>query len=221
MIFLLPRMDLLFSAKSLLFIDALLALLLVVSIHGHYEVLFSARGRIKRLTFWEGMVAWFLLNILCFILGIAHSAFGFYDLLAVNFGDTDHIWYHRFVMAFTLVYWLGSVWILAVLCAKRWHDLNFSGWLALINAMPFLTFGYAWYVFLDSLSRTMNHNLASDPGYSPFDLWREVERTGLPTLDDWSYWSLILSCGLIIALGAYLGFAKGDSGANAYGKTAA
>ncbi len=201
--------------------DALLALLLCVAIQGQLKILFSFQGRIKRITFWEGLVAWFLLNILGFIMGIAHSAVGFDLHLATDFGDVDHAWYHRFVMGYVLVYGLGSVWILTVLCAKRWHDLNFSGWFALTNAMPVLTFGYAWYLFLDSLSRTMNYHLAVDAKYSPFDLWKEISRTGLPHLAGWDSWSLILSCGLLIALGAYLGFAEGDSGANAYGKSAA
>jgi len=205
----------------MMLIDAIVALLLFMAIYGQQQILFCARGRIKRLTFWEGLVAWFLLNVFCWILGIAHSAYGFDDQLAIIFGDTDHVWYHRIVMAFTMVYGLGSTWIFAVLCAKRWHDLNFTGWLAAINAVPVLTFAYAWYVFLDALSNRMNRQLAMDTKYSPFDLYKEVERSGLPHLTGWSYWSLILSCGLIIALGAYLGFAEGDSGANAYGKQSA
>jgi len=218
MIFTLPDMDIIFSGTGLLLLDALLALLLFVSIHGQYRVLFSPFGRISRMTFWDGITAWFLLNILAIIMGIAHSAFPLDDRMALGFDDFDHVLYHRVVMVFTLIYLLCSLWIFTVLCAKRWHDLNLSGWLSLINAVPIFTFGAAWWVFIDSVSRTMNRHLALDSKYSPFDLWREMFPYGLPSLATWS-WTSLLSCFLIIAIGAYLGFAQGDTGGNTYGKT--
>jgi uncharacterized membrane protein YhaH (DUF805 family) len=212
-------MDILFSGIGLLLLDALVLLLLFVSIHGQYKILFSPLGRISRTTFWDGMAAWFLLNILTIILGIAHSAFPFDDRLALGFDDINHVLYHQVVMALTLVYWLGSLWIFTVLCAKRWHDLNFSGWLALINAVPVFTFGAAWWVFIGAVGLTMNRHLALDSRYSPFDLWKEMFPYGLPSVATWS-WTSLLSCCLIIAIGAYLGFAEGDTGGNAYGKSA-
>jgi uncharacterized membrane protein YhaH (DUF805 family) len=212
-------MDIVFSGIGILFLNAFVALALVAAAYGQYRVLLAAQGRIKRQTFWEGLMAWFLLNVLCLILGIANFCPAYDEQLAANFGDVDHVGYHRLIMTFTVFCWLGSVWILAMLCAKRWHDLNFSGWLALINALPLLAIGYAWCVFLDSVSRVMNKQFAAK--YSMADLWQQMTASMPSNGEGWSFWSLILSCGLIIALGAYLGFAKGDAGANAYGKTAA
>ncbi len=204
----------------MLLLDAVLALGLLLAMHGQYAILFRAQGRITRQTFWEGLLAWFLLSALSLIVGIANFSIpSDADQLATVFGDVDHVWYHRLVMAYTLFLLLGSVWILAMLCAKRWHDLNFSGWLALINALPLLTLGYAWYVFLDSVDRLMIQQFASKS--TMLELWQQMAASAPSNLDSWSSWSLILSCGMIIALGAYLGLAKGDSGANAYGKSAA
>jgi uncharacterized membrane protein YhaH (DUF805 family) len=212
-------MDIIFSGKGLFFLDVILALGLIVAIQGQQKIIFSAVGRIKRQTFLEGLLAWFLLNILFLILGIAHFSLSYDDQLAVNFGDTNHIWYHRFVMAYMLIYWLSSGWVLAMLCAKRWHDLNFSGWLSLVNTLPLLALGYAWCVFFDSVGNLMNKQFAAKS--TMLDLWQQMAASTPSTLDSWPFWSLVLSAGLIVALGAYLGFAKGDSGANTYGKSAA
>jgi len=221
MIFLLSDMETFFSAKGLLLIDAVAVALLLISIHGQYKVLFSPLGRINRLTFWEGLVAWALINVLILIGGVAHFSFPFEEQLAQS-GDTDHAMYHGFVMTFTLVCSLTSLWILAALCAKRWHDLNFSGLLATLNILPILMISAVWWVFNSSISPTMIRHLAYDQRYSPFDLWREVFPlpAGFPSITNWS-WSAVLSCCLVIALGVYLGFAKGDAGGNIYGKSAA
>jgi uncharacterized membrane protein YhaH (DUF805 family) len=212
-------MDIIFSGKGMFFLDVILALCLVVAIQGQQKILFSAVGRIKRQTFLEGLLAWFLLNVLFIIIGIAHFTLSYDDQLAVNFGDVDHVWYHHFVMAYTTIFFLGSGWVLAMLCAKRWHDLNFSGWLALINTVPLLALGYAWSVFLNSVGNLMNKQFAAKS--TMLDLWQQMAASVPATLDSWGFWSLVLSGGLIVALGAYLGFAKGDLGANTYGKSAA
>jgi len=204
----------------MLFLDAfVMVLFLIVAIFSQPNILFSAWGRIKRQTYWEGLMAWFLLNILGLILGTANFCADYDQRLALDLGDVSHVMYHRLVMAFTLVCCLCSAWILAALCAKRWHDLNFSGWLALINTLPLLAIGYAWYVFLDSVGPLMNKQFAAKSTMA--DLSAQLAAAFPSSPDSWSYLSLILSFGLIVALGAYLGFAQGDSGANPYGKTAA
>ena len=77
---------------------------------------FDPRGRIGRATFWRhGMLALLLLDIVAIaLLQIA----GFEAELAEKYAT-----------------W-GLMWPLIALSAKRWHDINRSGWFVLVNLVP-------------------------------------------------------------------------------------
>ncbi len=191
--------------------------------------LFTIHGRIKRLTFWEGLLAWFLLNVLLLMLQIAliatplgarMAAQPLYEFMNKNLGDTEHVSFSWLVSSMLFVQWVIALWILAAICAKRWHDLNYSGWLALLNLVPVVALGAGSLAFLGGIERTMIYRLVADPHAGMFAIITSARQ------DYWRYylagspWPVIA---WVIVLGAflYLGLGKGSKGANTYGKSAA
>src|ERR1700677_2472740 len=104
---------------------------------------FSPSGRFKRLTFWEGLVAWVLLNTFILMIEVAILSFPLDDYLARNLSDTDHGIYYFLCSSMMFLHWVFALWTLIAVCAKRWHDLNYPGWLAVLNITPVVCLGLA------------------------------------------------------------------------------
>ena len=193
-------------------------------------LLFTLNGRIKRLTFWEGLLAWFLLNALLVMMEIAFISTPLYgtravpvtlqEFLAKNLGDTDHVFFQFLTSAMVVAQWVIALYILAAICAKRWQDLNYPGWLALVNLAPVIGLGLTVLAFLGGIDRTVIYKFLADPHAGMFamisgalnEYWRYEFST------EWPY----ALCSAIVTGGSflYLGLFKGSKGANPYGKSA-
>lgn len=84
------------------------------------EILFSFKGRIPRATFWTIFLPIVVINIIAISL-IASS------------GDVPG----EVGAVFGLVL-LVECWIMLATQVKRYHDMDISGWMVLINAIPYL-----------------------------------------------------------------------------------
>lgn len=76
--------------------------------------IWSYEGRIPRSTFWA---IWLSLLGINLVLTVFVSAVGSEDLAAVV----------------NLIYLVPAVWLGVAAQVKRWHDMNFSGWMVLLN----------------------------------------------------------------------------------------
>jgi uncharacterized membrane protein YhaH (DUF805 family) len=106
-------------------------------------LLFSFEGRINRGTFWK-----IILGSIVFVIGLGMLAAIVIPMLA----GTETIPETRSegaggtiaLLVAVLIYGAG-IWISFASGAKRWHDLDKSGWLVLLNIIPvigFFTFLY-------------------------------------------------------------------------------
>ena len=93
------------------------------------QMLFSAKGRIRRRDFWLWSILW---GILAFGTEfVAYKVWGTTGRFAL---ELQSAWHHPGT-AFGLVYFLNLTigrWPTVCLNAKRWHDRNRSGWMAAI-----------------------------------------------------------------------------------------
>jgi uncharacterized membrane protein YhaH (DUF805 family) len=91
----------------------------------------SFQGRIGRATFWVRLI---LANVLAVIAGMMISAIISSQDLAAAFAGL-----------LVILGFVALIWFALALQVKRWHDLDFSGWMVLLNftfiAIPF-TFIY-------------------------------------------------------------------------------
>jgi MFS family permease len=87
---------------------------------GVFGKLFSFGGRIPRAAFWGTTILLGLLTLFVFLM----------TNVMISFGAASYIIWFR-------IAWLALVsWIIIALQIKRWHDLNKTGWLVLINLVP-------------------------------------------------------------------------------------
>jgi nitrate/nitrite transporter NarK len=109
---------------------------------GLFGKLFSVRGRIPRSAFWGTMILLGILTLFACLMTSLIVAPGTHIYLPG--GGVKHIAESLFVLPNANVYvltfriaWLLVVtWIAIALQLKRWHDLEKSGWLVLINLVP-------------------------------------------------------------------------------------
>lgn len=81
---------------------------------GFYELFFSFDGRIPRSKWWLGALA-------------VGAAFAIASLIFLR------------LLHSPLLYWLSAVpilWATIAIAVKRWHDINASGWWAIVNLIP-------------------------------------------------------------------------------------
>jgi uncharacterized membrane protein YhaH (DUF805 family) len=88
------------------------------------KLLFSFEGRISRITYWAVTITLILLKI---------AAIG------LLFVDED-------LFGLVLLLNIPLIWIHLAISAKRWHDLNHSGWMALTLFFPLLNFLIIFYL---------------------------------------------------------------------------
>jgi len=184
------------------------------------NVLFSVRGRINRLTFWEGLLAFFFLNLGAVMIEVTLFAVDWLGNLLVSvFNDTNHVLYQYFSLTVIFLHCLVASWILLAICAKRWHDLDRPGWTAVINILPILMLGYGCLSFVSSVDRIMIHRYVVDTRFNPVEVKTDAVATYLRL--DPGLWHFFLAAAVVVAAFVYLGFFEGAKGANQYGKTAA
>ncbi len=196
--------------------------------------LFTLNGRIKRLTFWEGLLAWFLLNTLLLMMEIAFVSTPVYgtrvvpvtlpDFLFKNLGDNEHVAFSWLTSGMVFVQWVLALYILAAICAKRWHDLNYPGWLAVVNLAPVACAGLTVLAFLGGIDRLMIHKLLVDPRAGMFAIISgglgDYSAHYLTFQKLTSYPLPLLSFVVVAGSFLYLGLGKGSKGTNSYGKSA-
>jgi len=94
------------------------------------SLLFSFNGRINRLPYW----------IVTVILTGAGSVFG---KPAAQYGPDNPMTVGPALI--TLITFAFSLWVGLAVQVKRWHDLDKSGWWALVNLVPVI--GWIWALF--------------------------------------------------------------------------
>lgn len=99
--------------------------------------LFSTGGRIGRKTYWKAIIP-----VLLFHYGAAVFV-GYY-------GDVSDLGYSILIRVFGPALYLLSGWIALATFAKRWHDIGYSGWLALTSLVSLI--GIAVLLYLDFAS---------------------------------------------------------------------
>jgi uncharacterized membrane protein YhaH (DUF805 family) len=86
------------------------------------KILFSFNGRIGRKTFWLFVVPVVLVSLAV-------------NYLSLWLLKNEFFW----PASILLIAWLVSLcWVMLAIQVKRWHDLDRSGWMVLINAIPYL-----------------------------------------------------------------------------------
>jgi uncharacterized membrane protein YhaH (DUF805 family) len=88
------------------------------------QLLFSFRGRVNRTVFW-------LFGVVLLVL------FGLLECIAVMSGEKAQAGM-GIVDLVTALFWLLVVWPSLAVTAKRWHDVDMSGWWMLLGAIPFV-----------------------------------------------------------------------------------
>jgi uncharacterized membrane protein YhaH (DUF805 family) len=189
---------------------------------------FSASGRFKRLTFWEGLVAWVLLNIIVLIIEVAILSCPIDDYLVQGIGDVDHVVYNFLAIGMLFLHWVVAIWSLVAISAKRWHDLNCPGWLAVINIMPVVFLGLAVLIYLDSLGLMFNYStlrvqdsircLVTDTHANIFALFSQAYRDYNVNFRDTHLLTSVFWLTILYGSSFYISFFKGNTGANDYGK---
>jgi nitrate/nitrite transporter NarK len=109
---------------------------------GVFGKLFSISGRIPRAAFWGTMILVGILTLFIYVMTSLIATAGAH--LYAPGGGWQHIVTSIFVTPNTVIYilafrmvWLAVVgWIAMALQIKRWHDLEKTGWLVLINLVP-------------------------------------------------------------------------------------
>ena len=109
---------------------------------GVFGKLFSITGRIPRGAFWGTMILLGILTLFIYLMTSLIAVHGAH--LYVPGGGVKHITDTIFavpnaigyILAFRIAWLLVVTWIAIALQLKRWHDLDKSGWLVLINLVP-------------------------------------------------------------------------------------
>lgn len=95
-----------------------------------WQMLFSARGRIRRRDFWLCLIGtWLTGTVIVAVLTLQFSVF-----LHTEEASTLAVWPSGL--------YLACLWVSACLQIKRWHDRDKSGWWILINGFPLI--GSLW-----------------------------------------------------------------------------
>ncbi|MBP2160243.1 MULTISPECIES: DUF805 domain-containing protein [Asticcacaulis] len=109
------------------------------------HLLFSAKGRIRRRTYWMGAIGVFITSSLIKVLGLAV----FWDVQPAMMVPQMGVWQQLNPTPIALFLWtVMLLFLVPSLCisAKRWHDRNRSGWFALTGpiqlALSVAAFGY-------------------------------------------------------------------------------
>ena len=111
-------------------------------VKGVFGKLFSVSGRIPRGAFWGTMILTGILTLFVYLMTsliVAHGAH-----IYVPGGGVKHITESLFsvpnaniyALTFRIAWLLVVSWIAIALQLKRWHDLEKTGWLVLINLVP-------------------------------------------------------------------------------------
>jgi nitrate/nitrite transporter NarK len=111
-------------------------------VKGVFGKLFSVSGRIPRGAFWGTMILIGILTLFVYLMTSLIFAHGAH--LYVPGGGLKHIVESIFVvpndniyvLTFRIAWLLVVSWIAVALQIKRWHDLEKTGWLVLINLVP-------------------------------------------------------------------------------------
>ncbi len=182
-------------------------------------------GRIKRLTFWEGLTAWFLINTFPLIVIIMSMMYSM-SALTLYLGDTDFSIYPNVHLSLLFLEWLFAIWTLAAICAKRWHDLNFTGWMAAFNTIPVVVTGWVVFGFFNAIERQMVYRFTTDSNAR--GLWQNrgnLIAEGKASFDKNFIQNspMLVTFTVLVVAGAFIFpcILKGTSGGNAHGKTVA
>ncbi len=82
------------------------------------DVLFSFKGRIKRLTYWKAMIGMYLVFfLLAFLAGAMQLS-------------------EDVIGGLMLLLYIPLIWISLAVQVKRWHDRDKSGWFVLVGLIP-------------------------------------------------------------------------------------
>jgi uncharacterized membrane protein YhaH (DUF805 family) len=111
--------------------------------------------------------------------------------------------------------------MLAAICAKRWHDLNCPGWLAVINSMPVVFLGLSVLTYLGSVDLDAIHRLVIDPKANTFEIYSDAMRDYVLHFQNTHLLTSVFWLTILYGSFVYLGVFKGSAGANGYGKQAA
>lgn len=145
----------------------------------HGALFFSPKGRLSRLSFWEGLSAWALFNAFGLIYTIMYMMYSANFLIRTladkTQSDGDFTIYTNLFYAIFILLWIFSLATLVPICAKRWHDLNLPGALAAINAAPVLVVGLVILVFFGRIGQVLFQHLITDssafgPGVNVFNM---------------------------------------------------
>lgn len=103
---------------------------------------FKAQGRISRITYlaWNMALMLVLLVVVAFIIMLFPSLEGF-DPETMLFPDNIGLWVIFFLILYIPIIYMSIIW-----SVKRLHDVEQTGWLVLLNFVPFLNFLFAIYV---------------------------------------------------------------------------
>jgi len=199
--------------------------LCVYVVLAHSDLFFSPKGRIKRLTYWEGLVAWGFLNTLILMIIISGMMYST-NFLTKTLGDTDYSIYANLFFALFFFQWVFAMWTLVAICAKRWHDLNSPGWLSSLNVVPVVVIGWGLLEFLSGLARTLYYRLTADPnalgpGFDFFSLYSQAATNYYDTFIGPNLLYTCYAAAVVVGVFLYPGLFKGSNGGNAFGKTVA
>ena len=97
------------------------------------RLLFSYSGRSNRAPFWLGLILSLVLPFIIF------AIFGALDILAITQQNEDfNSPTAKAIATLIILFWM--IITLTALAAKRFHDLNFAGWLGIFMLIPYLNF---------------------------------------------------------------------------------
>ena len=111
------------------------------------RVLFSFQGRIGRATFWA---VWGTMMFLSLLVGLLSGVVGTAGKGAELIGMIIHV-----------AWMVPLVWIMVAVQVKRWQDMDMSGWMILIGAIPIVGLLIAL-VFLGFVKGTIGSNRYGD-----------------------------------------------------------
>ncbi len=109
---------------------------------GVFAKLFSIRGRIPRAAFWGTMILIVILTLFIYVMTSLIATPGAH--LYVPGGGLNHVLDSIFktpnnvnsIFALRMAWLVVVSWIALALQIKRWHDLEKTGWLVLVNLVP-------------------------------------------------------------------------------------
>jgi len=142
------------------------------------------------------------------------------DLLANDMGDTTHQIFHYLSSAMFFMHWVLAIWVLAAICAKRWHDLNFPGWLAVVNTLPVLFVGVVFLSFFGAVDRDLIHRITvtPDPQNGTFAVLAGICKDYKANFLEPHMLTTMFFVTIVIGAFCYIGVMRGDDRANPYGK---